>query len=196
MATASESAIRLLQLTENAVRTPPPILEEASAIRGAITEDKLSIRDLDPGYGAIAGQGQILCRGARQFAQISARYAEDGVCARTDTLRHARHLAGIEDEALRGELIAVARDEGIGEREVKRRIEGATAGENNRGLQGSQIIKEIQAETPSLRGAVRATIEAIERLRRAVLSDEECQKARAARDIMRAMPDEWDGILG
>ncbi len=208
VAPVPESAIRLLQLTENALRTPPPIGEEARAIQDAMTEDKLSIRDM----ARLLGKDKSYVEARVNLLKYPSD-VQEMVSARADTLRHARHLANVQDNELRSQLIVAVRDEGIGEREVKRRIEVAgrtssegspqdetTSGEreNRPGEDGSGATRSdgTSAGAPSLRGALRATGEAIERLRLAVLSDDERQKARESRDKMRAMLDELDGILG
>jgi len=208
----SESAIRLLQLTENALRTPPPILEESLAIEEAMNEEGLSIRDMARLLGKDKSYVEVRVNLRRYPLDV-----QEMVSARADTLRHARHIASVEDEELRASLIAAVRDEGIGEREVKRRIEAALhpeqeeeevdvssgasgAKQESTGAGGEEwngaTSKEPSAGTPSLRGALRATGDAIERLRRAVLSEEERQKARDARDSLRAMVEELDEILG
>jgi ParB family chromosome partitioning protein len=52
---ASEPVVRLMQLTENAQRTPPPVLDEALAIRDTMQELNLSLRDMGRMMGKSLG---------------------------------------------------------------------------------------------------------------------------------------------
>ena len=87
----TEGAIRLMQLTENAQRTPPPPLEEATAIQAMMTEQKLSYRDvarlLGKRKGYVENRINLLKMGADVQKMVSVR---------TDTLQHARLIDPIE----------------------------------------------------------------------------------------------------
>lgn len=115
--TATESVVRLMQLSENALRTAPPVLEEARAIRDTMDEMKLSLRDMARMLGKSLGyvtERVSLLKMGEDVQQM--------VFARANTLRHARLIDPIQDATLRAELIAAA-VEGAGEREIRRRAE-------------------------------------------------------------------------
>ena len=223
----AEGTVRLLQLTENALRSAPPVLEEARAIKETMDEQNLSLRDmarlLGKTLGYVTNRVALLKMGED---------VQEMVGARGDTLRVAAHIEKVAEATLRSELIRAVVDEGIGEREVLRRIEAAQKGdevfsrentshgttdsssgvpedgqvfsrENTSGGDGASSSSQESASrndasssTPSLRGALRATGDAIERLRRAVLNEEERQKARDQRDALQAMVEELNEILG
>ena len=218
VAAPNEGMIRLLQLTENALRTAPPVREEARAIRETMDEQGLSQRDmarmLGKTLGFVSNRMAILKMGEDVQAMIDAR---------GDTLKHAPLIEAIEDQTLRAELIRAVVEEQISVRELERRIappevqKGSqvfsrenTPGEGNGASSGGGEGDEVfscentsshqngagASGAPSLRGALRATGDAIERLRRAVLSDEERQKAREGRDALQAMVEELNEILG
>jgi ParB family chromosome partitioning protein len=114
---APEGMVRLLQLTENALRTPPPILEEAAAIQEAMREQKLSIRNMARALGKEKGYVE----GRLSLLKFPPD-VQEMVSARADTLRHARHIGAVEDQNLRAALIQAVAEDGISEREVQRRI--------------------------------------------------------------------------
>jgi ParB family chromosome partitioning protein len=223
----AEGTVRLLQLTENALRSAPPVLEEARAIKETMDEQNLSLRDmarlLGKTLGYVSNRTALLKMGGDVQAMVSAR---------GDTLRVAAHIEKVADAALRSELIRAVVDEGIGEREVLRRVEAAQTGENDDEVfsrentssdgdgasSGGGVSDEVFSRentsggngasfsqgddgagysgAPSLRGVLRATGDAIERFRRAILSEEERQKARDGRDALQAMIEELNEILG
>lgn len=116
----SEGTTRLVQLTENAVRTPPPTLEEAAAICETITEQNLSLREMAQMLGK--DKSYIEDR-----VNLHKKYEDDiknMVSARADSLRHARHVHKITDERLRSEIIRAVIEDEISEREVQRRMDG------------------------------------------------------------------------
>ncbi len=221
-----EGMIRLLQLTENALRTPPPVREEARAIRETMDEQGLSQRDmarmLGKTLGYVSNRMAILKMGED---------VQEMIDARGDTLKHAPLIEAIEDQSLRAELIRAVVEEEISVRELERRLaprepeNGAqvfsrenTSGDQNGTSSGGGESSEVfsrentsggdgaqnhdgqngasSSGAPSLRGALRATGDAIERFRRAVLSDEERQKARDGRDALQTMIEELNEILG
>ena len=118
---APEGMVRLLQLTENAQRTPPPILEEAAAIQEAMREQELSIRNMARALGKEKGYVE----GRLNLLKFPPD-VQEMVSARADTLRHARHIGAVEDEGLRAALIRAVAEDGISEREVQRRIAAAS----------------------------------------------------------------------
>ncbi len=224
----AEGTVRLLQLTENALRSAPPVLEEARAIKETMNEQNLSLRDMARLLGKTLGYV------TNRVALLKMSEDVQGmVGVRGDTLRVAAHIEKVADSELRSQLIRAVVDEGISEREVLRRIEAAQKGdevfsrentsggvtdsslgastdsqvfsrENTSGGDDASSSSQESANrngasssaTPSLRGALRATGDAIERLRQAVLSDEEKQKARDQRDALQAMVEELNEILG
>lgn len=189
--TVSESAIRVLQLTENALRTPPPLLEESRAIQSAMEAENLSLRNM----ARLLGKDKSYVEARVNLL----KYPEDVqemVSARADTIRHARHLAAIADESLRAELIGAVRDEGIGEREVKRRIQEASGSETK------GASPNAAASTPTtasgelvLAGVLKAAESALKKLRARDLTDERRQMERGVRDSILAMVKELDEIL-
>ncbi len=117
---ASESVVRLMQLTENAQRTPPPALDEALAIRDTMQELDLSLRDMARMMGKSLGYV------TERVSLLKMREdVQDMVFARANTLRHARLIHPIQDEDLRRVLIAAVIEDEVGEREIQRRIEAA-----------------------------------------------------------------------
>jgi hypothetical protein len=109
--------VRLLQLTENALRTPPPVLEEAQAMRETMDEQKLSLRDMARLLGKTLGyvtNRVDLLKMAPDVQQMVAR--------RGDTLKHAPLIEAIEDETQRSDLIRAVVEDEISVRELKRRL--------------------------------------------------------------------------
>lgn len=116
----SEGTTRLVQLTENAVRTPPPVLEEAEAICETMAEQNLSLREIAQMLGKDKGY-------IEERVNLHKKYGDDiknMVSARADSLRHARHIHKIEDERLREEIIRAVIEDEISVQEVQRRING------------------------------------------------------------------------
>lgn len=225
-----EGMIRLLQLTENALRTPPPVLEEARALRETMDEQKLSLRDMARMLGKTLGYVSNRLALLKMSQDVQAM-----IEARGDTLKHAPLIEAVQDGERRAELIRAVVEEGISVRELERRLapqngtdgdqvfsrentsadeKGASSGTEG----GNEVFSRENTSSggsasssgrseregrdssasgaPSLRGVLRSTGDVIERLRRAVLSEEERQKARDGRDALRAMVEELDEILG
>jgi len=135
---ASEPVVRLMQLTENAQRTPPPVLDEALAIRDTMKELDLSLRDMARMMGKSKGYIEMRANLPQMGEDI-----HEMVSARADTLRHARLIHPIEDEDLRRELITAVIEEEVGEREIQRRIEAAA------NPSGITISRELSARADS-----------------------------------------------
>jgi len=194
----SEDSIRLLQLTENALRTPPPILEEAHAIKDAMAAEKLSIRDM----ARVLGKDKSFVEGRINLLKYPPD-VQEMVSARADTLRHARHLAAVKDNATRQNLISAVCDEGIGEREVKRRIsklETEVANSNT----VADVTKNKVTDHPSptlnsasllLDKALKNTREFLDTIGANPLNETEKQKARETRVSLSALLEELDKVL-
>ena len=120
----AEGTVRLLQLTENALRSAPPVLEEARAIKETMDEQNLSLRDMARLLGKTLGYVTNRVALLKMSDDV-----QEMVGARGDTLRVAAHIEKVADNELRSELIRAVVDEGIGEREVLRRIEAAQKGD-------------------------------------------------------------------
>lgn len=225
----AEGTVRLLQLTENLLRSDPPVLEEARAFAETMEAEKLSMRDLARALGKTLGYVSNRTALLKMREEVQAMVGQRG-----DTLRVAAHINKVEDDTGRVALIQSVIEEGISEREVLRRIAGegeaqvfsrensdgaasadAKAGEGevfsrengnsiasddtNAGETRStraKTEKSSEGAAPSLRGAVRATTDAIERIRSSVLSDDERQKVRADRDALASLLEELDEIIG
>lgn len=124
VASMSEGTTRLVQLTENAVRTPPPVLEEAEAICETMAEQNLSLREIAQMLGKDKGY-------IEERVNLHKKYGDDiknMVSARADSLRHARHVHKIEGERLREEIIRAVIEDEISVQEVQRRINGDPQG--------------------------------------------------------------------
>lgn len=119
IAAMSEGLTRLLQLTENALRSNPPILDEAEALHETQQEQKLSIRDL----ARLLGKGKGYIEDRLNLLAYPDE-VKNMVSARADSLRAARHIADVEDPKLRLELARAVIEDEISEREVQRRISG------------------------------------------------------------------------
>ncbi len=116
----SEGTTRLVQLTENAVRTPPPVLEEAEAICETMAEQNISLREIAQMLGKDKGY-------IEERVNLHKKYGDDiknMVSARADSLRHARHIHKIEDKRLREEIIRAVIEDEISVQEVQRRMSG------------------------------------------------------------------------
>ena len=126
IAAMSEGLTRLLQLAENAVRSDPPILDEAKALRETRDEQKLSLRDL----ARLLGKGKGYIEDRLNLLNFPDEI-QNMVSARADSLRHARHINAVEDPKLRLELVRAVIEDDISEREVQRRISGDSDKENS-----------------------------------------------------------------
>jgi len=113
----NEGTIRLMQLVENSIRTAPPILEEAKAIRETMDVQQLSLREMARLLGKTLGYvtNRISVLKMRDDVQ-------EMIGKRGDTLKHAALLERIEDEAIRRELIKAVIEEEISVKELERRI--------------------------------------------------------------------------
>jgi len=113
-----EDTLLAVQLIENLQRAELNPLDEAHALKKLNTEQNLSIRDiatlLGKARGYVTNRLDLLKMGEDLQAMVAQRQ---------DTLRAAVHINHVEDAAQRAELILAVLEEGIGEREVKRRIE-------------------------------------------------------------------------
>ncbi len=134
IAAMSEGIMRLLQLTENAVRSSPPILDEAEAIRETQQEQKLSLRDL----ARMLGKGKGYVEDRLNLLSYP-NEVQNMVSARADSLRSARHIAAVEDEAKRLALVRAVIEDDLSEREVKRRISGETDSSNVSSTQNGNV---------------------------------------------------------
>lgn len=204
----AEGTVRLLQLTENLLRSDPPVLEEARAFIETMEAEKLSMRDLARALGKTLGYV------SNRTALLKMRPdVQEMVATRGDTLRVAAHIEKVEDAARRGALIQAVIEEGISEREVLRRIAGESAAkvfsrENSDGkTSASQNAGETESTSAkaenssasaatSLRGVVRAASDAIERIRTSVLSETERQKVRDDRDALTSLLEKLDEMIG
>lgn len=117
VATVQEGMIRLLQLTENAQRTDPAVMEEAAALRETMTAQNLSLRDmarlLGKTLGYVTNRVDLLKMGEDVQTMVSQR---------SDTLKHAPIIDKIQDAVTRAELIRAVVMDGISVREVERRV--------------------------------------------------------------------------
>ncbi len=118
----SEGMTRLLQLTENALRSAPPVLEEARALRETADEQGLSVRDLarvlgkTPGY--VTNRMALLKMAPDVWAMVEAR---------GDTLKHAPLIQAVQDPELRAELIHAVVEDEISVKALERRLQPAEA---------------------------------------------------------------------
>jgi ParB family chromosome partitioning protein len=113
----SEATIRLLQLTENTMRTSPPVLEEARAIRETMEVQQLSLREMARLLGKTLGYVTNRLSVLKMRDDVQRMVAK-----RSDTLKHAALLERVEDEELRRELIRSVIEEEISVKELERRI--------------------------------------------------------------------------
>lgn len=188
----AEGTVRLLQLTENLLRSDPPVLEEARAFIETMEAEKLSMRDLARALGKTLGYVSNRTALLKMPADVQAMVARRG-----DTLRVAAHLSKIEDEAERAALIDSVIEQGLSEREVLRRIKGETP--NNRELfsrENSATAKsEKKPPEASLSGAIHRMGEFVERLGACELNEAQRQKVRADRDALAALMEKIDRLL-
>jgi ParB/RepB/Spo0J family partition protein len=113
----SEGMIRLLQLTENALRTPPPVLDEAQAMQETMDEQKLSLRDLARLLGKTLGYVTNRLNLLKMASDI-----QEMVSRRGDTLKHAPLIEAVQDKAQRRELIRAVVEEQLSVKELERRL--------------------------------------------------------------------------
>ncbi len=113
----NEGTVRLMQLTENSLRTSPPVLEEAKAIRETMEVQQLSLREIARLLGKTLGYvtNRLSVLKMRDDVQRM-------VDKRGDTLKHAALLERVEDDAKRGELIRAVIEDEISVKELARRI--------------------------------------------------------------------------
>jgi ParB/RepB/Spo0J family partition protein len=124
----SEGMIRLLQLTENALRTPPPVLDEAQAMQETMDEQKLSLRDLARLLGKTLGYVTNRLNLLKMAPDI-----QEMVSRRGDTLKHAPLIEAAQDKAQRRELIRAVVEEQLSVKELERRLNPEK--ENSSGFQ-------------------------------------------------------------
>ena len=202
----AEGTVRLLQLTENLLRSDPPVLEEARAFAETMEAEKLSMRDLARALGKTLGYV------SNRTALLKMRPdVQTMVATRGDTVRVAAHIEKVEDPKLRALLIRAVSEEGISEREVLRRIAVAAQAEafsreNSNGAASAsegptrrtmlESEKAPASAASSLHDAVRAAGDAVERLRNAVLGEGELQQMHADRGALAALLQELDEIIG
>ena len=117
----SEGMTRLLQLTENALRSAPPVLEEALAIHETMQQQKLSQRDLARLLGKNRGYIENRVRLLKMDPEL-----QDMVVRRPDTLKHAQLIAGVQNALLRSELICAVVEEEASVKELERRLKTAS----------------------------------------------------------------------
>jgi ParB/RepB/Spo0J family partition protein len=113
----SEGMARLLQLTENALRSAPPVLEEAEAMRETMDQQKLSQRDLARLLGKNRGYIENRVRLLKMGPDL-----QEMIVQRPDTIKHAQLLAGVRDPDLRHQLIRAVVEEEVSVKELERRL--------------------------------------------------------------------------
>lgn len=116
----SEGMVRLLQLTENALRTPPPVLEEAQAMRETIDEQKLSLRDLARMLGKTLGYVTNRLNLLKMAPDV-----QEMVARRGDTLKHAPLIEAVDDQTQRATLIRAVVEDELSVKELERRLSPA-----------------------------------------------------------------------
>ena len=118
----SEGMTRLLQLTENALRSAPPVLEEARALRETADEQGLSVRDLARVLGKTPGYVTNRLALLKMEPDVRAM-----VEARGDTLKHAPLINDVQDAPLRAELIRAVVEDELSVKGLERRLQPASA---------------------------------------------------------------------
>lgn len=116
----SEGMTRLLQLTENALRSAPPVLEEAQAMRETMQQQNLSQRDLARLLGKNRGYIENRVRLLKMEPEL-----QEMVIRRPDTLKHAQLIASVQDASLRLELIQAVVEDEASVKEIERRLQPA-----------------------------------------------------------------------
>lgn len=128
----SEDMTRLLQLTENAARSAPPVLEEAQALQETLHQQEISQRDLarlmGKSLGYITNRLALLTMGED---------VQEMVGRRSDTLKHAPLIDAVQEQARRQELIAAAVDEGISVKELEPRLQPKASSEESAASKGT-----------------------------------------------------------
>jgi ParB/RepB/Spo0J family partition protein len=117
--TMSEAGVLPAQLIENLQRQNLAPLDEARAFQQFKDEQGLSLRDIAKALGKTLGYVTNRLALLKMGEDVQAM-----VSSREDTLRAAAYIERITDPAQRAELIRAVLEDGIGEREVQRRIEG------------------------------------------------------------------------
>jgi ParB-like chromosome segregation protein Spo0J len=109
-------------LIENVQRAALQPLEEGRALRKLMDEAKLSIREAARWLGKdksyVENRLRLLNMGPDVHEMLNAR---------PDTIAHARLIDAVTDPDLRADLIRAVVEDGIGEREIRRRISGPGA---------------------------------------------------------------------
>ncbi len=141
----SEGMTRLLQLTENALRSAPPVLEEAQAMRETMEQQQLSQRDLARLLGKNRGYIENRVRLLKMEPEL-----QDMVTRRPDTLKHAQLIAGVEDAPLRRELIRAVVEEEASVKELERRLRPASTPASTNFTQPQDPVNTV--ELPSRDG--------------------------------------------
>ncbi len=150
----SEGMTRLLQLTENALRSAPPVLEEAQAMRETLEEQKLSLRDLARLMGKTLGYVTNRLNLLKMSPDV-----RDMVSRRSNTLKHAPLIEGVEDQALRAELIRAVVEDELSVKELERSIRPDHRGDPVASPSGEQErnTEDRPAPSPPLSGSLPAS---------------------------------------
>ena len=118
----SEGMTRLLQLTENALRSAPPVLEEARALCETMEQQGLSMRDLARVLGKSLGYVSNRTALLQMPPDVQAMVEKRG-----DTLKHAAIIQGVHDEELRAELIRAVVEDDLSVKALERRLQPTPA---------------------------------------------------------------------
>ena len=169
----SEGMTRLLQLTENAVRSAPPVWEEAQAMQETLAQQKISQRDLarlmGKSLGYITNRLTLLKMGEDVHQMVQRR---------SDTLKHAPIIDAVQDATQRQALIEAVVEDGLSVKELERRLAPRAASEDegkggqNSGDGGEGKCEDEKRRDPlqSLRPAVALLAEAARQLAQVSLS--------------------------
>jgi len=206
----SESAIRLIQLTENEQRSPVPPLERAAAYQTLRNEMNLSIRDLARLLGKNKGSIEALLNLLRYGADV-----QKMVSKRSDTLLHARYIEKVTDRSLRRRLINATLRENAPLRDILRRIEeSAPRAQEARAAQETAATTAVppgstprEAAAPAkpatadpiaqaLRPAVAQAAEAVRQLKSIKMTAAHRQAARREVLLLKAQVRELEKIVG
>lgn len=118
-----QDAVLPIQLIENVQRAGLQPLEEGRALRKLMDEAKLSIREAARWLGKDKSYVENRLRLLNMGADV-----HDMLAARPDTIPHARLIDAVTDAGVRAILIRAVVEDGVGEREIRRRISGDPAG--------------------------------------------------------------------
>ena len=174
----SEGMTRLLQLTENALRSAAPVWEEAQAMHETLEQQKISQRDLarlmGKSLGYITNRLSLLRMGADVQKLVERR---------SDTLKHAPLIDSVQDAAQRQALIEAVVEDGLSVKELERRLSARdspeevkkssqSTGDSNIVSSGKREREDERRSDPlqSLRPAVALLAEAARQLEQMSLS--------------------------